>query len=194
MKNLHFLWLLCIFLIASCVPPKFAARIGGNYATIAGDDTDNFDGKIGLNIGGYAEFNVADRFSVQPEVFYSQQGTKYSDSDGFDGKINLDYINVPVMGKFYVSDGFFLEAGPQIGFLVSAKDKFDSPISGEDDIKEFIKNTDFSGNVGAGYQFESGLNIGARFSYGFSNINDFEDTENFSNNNCLFSLLFGWRF
>jgi len=186
--------LFCVFLVSSCVPPKFGVRIGGNYATIAGDDTENLDGKIGLNIGGYAEFNVADRFSLQPEVFYSQQGTKYSDSGGFDGKFNFDYINVPVMAKFYATEGFFLEAGPQIGILMSAKDKYDSPTSGEDDIKEFISNTDFAGNIGAGYQFESGLNVGARFSYGFSNINEFDDVGDFTNRNCLFSLLFGWRF
>ncbi|MEN8788224.1 MAG: porin family protein [Flavobacteriaceae bacterium] len=173
---------------------RYGARLGGNYATIAGDDTDNVDGKIGFFVGGVAEFGVADKFAVQPEVLFSQQGGKYSDSGGFDGQFNLNYINVPVMAKFKVSDAFSIEAGPQVGFLLSAKDKYDSPTSGEDDIKEFISSTDFGGNIGVGYELDSGLNFNARFNYGFSNINDFEDSGDFKNNNCVFSLGIGWMF
>lgn len=195
MRNLLFLSLISIFLLSSCATTRYGARLGGNYATIAGDETDNLDGKIGFFFGGVAELGVSDKFAVQPEVLFSQQGAKYSDSDGFDGKFNLNYINVPVMAKYKVSDAFSIEAGPQLGFLLSAKDKYDSPISGEDDIKEFISNTDFGGNIGVGYELDSGLNFNARFNYGFSNINDF-DTEglDIKNNNCVFLFGIGWMF
>ena len=194
MKKLIFLSMISVFLLSSCAQRRYGARLGANYATIAGDDTDDLDGKFGLNFGGVAEIGVSDKFAVQPEVLYSQQGTKYSDSDGFDGKINLNYLNVPVMAKFKVSDAFSIEAGPQFGYLLSAKDKYDSPISGEDDVKEFLKNTDFGGNIGVGYELDSGLNFNARFNYGFSNINDFEDSSDFKNNNCVFYFGIGWFF
>lgn len=44
------------------------------------------------------------------------------------------------MAKFYVADGFSLELGPQVGFLMSAK------VEGEgesEDIKDFVKGIDF---------------------------------------------------
>ncbi|MBT8210736.1 MAG: PorT family protein, partial [Eudoraea sp.] len=124
MRKLFFLSLLSAFVLTSCVTPKFGVRGGANFATITGDDTDNLDSRIGLFLGGTAEFEVvADKFAIQPELLYSMQGSEYSDSDGgFDGRFKLDYLNVPVMAKVYVADGFFLEAGPQIGFLLSAKD------------------------------------------------------------------------
>lgn len=195
MKKLIFLSLISVFLLSSCATVRYGGRLSLNYSTIAGDDTDNLDGKVGVDVGGVAELGVTDKFAVQPEVHYSQRGTKYSDSDGFDGKFNFTYINVPVMAKFKVSDAFSIEAGPQVGLLLSAKDKYDSPISGEDDIKEFISNTDFGGNIGVGYELESGLNFNARFNYGFSNINDFDSEGlDIKNNNCVFLFGIGWMF
>ncbi|MGI9548250.1 MAG: porin family protein [Flavobacteriaceae bacterium] len=195
MKKLIFLSLISIFLLSSCVTPRYGVKVGGNYATIGGDDTDNIDGKIGLYLGGVAELGITDRFAVQPEVLFSQQGAKYSDSGGFDGQFNFNYINVPIMAKFKPSDAFSIELGPQIGFLLTAKDKFDSPTSGEDDIKDFVGSTDFGGNIGIGYELDMGLNFNARFNYGFSNINDFDTGGlDISNNNCVFSLGVGWMF
>jgi len=182
-------------LLTSCATTFYGIKAGPNIANIYGDDVDNAESKIGVLFGGYAEFQAFDTFSIQPELLYSAQGAKYTESDGFDGKFKLDYLNIPIMGKFYVSDGFFLEAGPQIGFLLSAKDEYESPgLSGEDDIKEFFKGTDFAANLGLGYQLEGGLNFGARYSVGVSNINDFEGSEDFKNTNGVFSFLVGFRF
>ena len=194
MRKLFFLSLLSAFVLTSCVTPKFGVRGGANFATITGDDTDNLDSRIGVFFGGLAEFEVvADKFSIQPELLYSMQGAEYSDSGGFDGRFKLDYLNVPVMAKVYVADGFFLEAGPQIGFLLSAKDEYDEPISGEDDIKDFIKSTDIGGNVGLGYQFGSGLNFNARYNFGLSDFNDLEDSSE-TLKNGVFSFGVGFRF
>ncbi|RZJ55928.1 MAG: PorT family protein, partial [Flavobacterium sp.] len=37
----------------------------------------------------------------------------------------LSYLNVPIMAKYYVIEKLSLEAGPQIGFLLSAKNQVD---------------------------------------------------------------------
>ena len=68
------------------------------------------------------------------------------------------------MAKFYVAEGFSIEAGPQVGFLFSAKDEYDfDGDTGEDDIKEYFKGIDFGVNFGVGYKLEGGLNLGARY-------------------------------
>ncbi len=88
-------------------------------------------------LGVVAEIMVSDMFAVQPELIYSSQGSDYEESDeGFDfsGTVKLDYLNIPVMAKYYVAEGFSVEAGPQVGFLLSAKDEYDG---GEEDIKDF---------------------------------------------------------
>ncbi|NNE03271.1 MAG: PorT family protein, partial [Eudoraea sp.] len=184
MKKLLFISMIGMFtLLTSCTTMRYGVKAGPTFATLTGDDTDNLDAKIGFFFGGLAELEVTDMFSVQPELLFSSQGTKYSESDGFDGKLKFNYLNLPVMAKVYVSDGFFFEAGPQLGYLLSAKDEYESPgLSGEDDLKDegFVKDIDVGANIGLGYQLDSGLNIGARYNFGLTNINDLEDSGDFS--------------
>tara|TARA_R110002050_G_scaffold37652_2_gene93246 strand:+ start:3956 stop:4225 length:270 start_codon:yes stop_codon:yes gene_type:complete len=81
-------------------------------------------------------------------------------SEGYDGKYKLNYLNATVLAKFMVAEGFSLEVGPQVGFLLSAKEEYSSTgDSGTDDIKDSLKGTDFSAAIGLGYKMESGLNL-----------------------------------
>jgi hypothetical protein len=143
----------------------FGAKAGLNFASMTGDDAEGLDSRTSLHIGVTAEIELSDAFSVQPELLYSGQG--YTADGDVTGKV--DYINLPVMAKFYVGDGFSLEAGPQIGFLASAK----ADVDGESvDIKDLLNSTDFALNLGAGYKLDSGLNFGLRYSIGLTDVPD----------------------
>ncbi|QBA63755.1 porin family protein [Muriicola soli] len=194
-KLIFFSVLAATALLTSCATCNWGIKAGPNFASVGGDDTDDLDSRFGVFFGAYTECMILDTFSVQPELIFSQQGADYTESEGFDGTFKFNYLNLPVMGKLYVNDGLFVEAGPQIGYLLSAKEEFESmSLSGEDDIKDDIKNIDFGANVGLGYQFDSGLNIGARYNFGIANINDFADSSDFSNTNNVFSFAVGFRF
>jgi opacity protein-like surface antigen len=162
---------------------KFGAKAALNVATLNGDIEDA-SSLIGFQIGGFAEIKVSEKFAVQPELMYSAQGTSGDDAD-----INLNYLNIPVMAKFYVADAFSLEAGPQIGFLLSAKG------DGED-MKDFFNSTDFGLNLGAGYDFTENLTAGLRYNFGLSNAADFGDIfeEEVSVNNAVLSVSLGYKF
>ena len=158
---------------------KFGVKGGVNFSSINGDEAESFDGRTSLHFGGVAEIMVSEKFAVQPELLYSAQGADYEEND-FTGTVKLDYINVPVLAKFFVADGFSVEVGPQLGFLLSAKDEYDDLVgggSGEEDIKDEAKGIDFAAALGLGYQTEGGLNFGARYNVGLSKINDFDDTD-----------------
>ena len=69
-----------------------------------------------------------------------------------------------------------VEAGSQVGLLLSAKDNFKSPIdSGLIDIKNDLNTIDFGANFGLHYDFQNGWLLGARYGLGLSNINDTSD-------------------
>lgn len=144
----------------------FGVKAGVNLANFSGDNSDDFDMKTSFHVGGVVDIGISDKFSVQPELLYSAQGSKMS-FEGFTVKYNLDYINIPVLAKFLIGDGFSVEAGPQVGFLVSAKAKSDGESM---DLKDELKGTDFSGVVGLGYKMDSGLNFAARYNLGLGNI------------------------
>jgi hypothetical protein len=159
---------------------------GVNFASLTGDNTNNQSSLTGFHAGAVVDIPFADGFSVQPGLVYSAQGAEYEDSEedgiSYDGKFKLDYLNVPLIVKYEVADGFTLEAGPQIGFNISAKDEYESPEdSGEEDIEDF-KSIDFAASVGLGYTMASGLNIGARYNIGLTELDDSDvEPENWKN-------------
>ncbi len=155
----------------------FGVKAGVNFASFGGDDSDGLDGLTSFHVGAMADIELSEKFSVQPELVYSAQGAKYS-SEGDEAKDKLDYLNVPVLAKFMVAKGFSIEAGPQVGFLLSAKEDYSSSEdSGTDDIKDYLKGTDFSAAIGLGYKMETGLNFAVRYNLGLGNIADESDAD-----------------
>lgn len=149
----------------------------------------------GFHIGGFAEIKFSKKFAIQPEFLFSTQGTTI---EGFDGDSNtsvkLNYLNIPVLAKYYITDAFSVEAGPQIGLLLSAKSR------GED-IGDLYKSSDFGLNLGLGYNFTEDLSIGLRYTIGLSDIadvpddyDDYPDFYNASFKNSNFALSLAYKF
>jgi opacity protein-like surface antigen len=202
MKKL-FLAAFAVFAFASvnAQEVKFGAKAGVNFASIGGDAED-MDSRTSFHLGGVAEIVLSDKFSVQPELLYSSQGAKSEYTEDFgefgsftvEEKLKLDYLSLPIMAKYYVAEGFSLEAGPQIGFLLSANAEVEVDGESEDaDVKDEFKGIDFGLGFGAGYKLDSGLNFALRYNLGLSNIA--EDTEgDFSIQNNVFQISVGYMF
>ena len=109
-----------------------------------------------------------------------------------DTKYNLDYINVPVLFQYMFDNGFRLQAGPQVGFLISAKSKNNDNTT---DIKDDLKPIDFGVSIGASYVFPpTGFGIDARYNLGLSNINK-KSTVNSTNRGLQLGIfyIFGYN-
>ncbi|MET0945252.1 MAG: porin family protein [Flavobacterium sp.] len=172
------------FAFSNAQEVKFGVKAGVNFANLGGDA----DGSslTGFHVGGLAEIKLSDKFAIQPEILYSAQGSDFSE-DGFDDELKISYLNVPVMAKYYVIDKLSIEAGPQVGFLLSAKEE------GED-AKDFLNSVDFGVNFGAGYDFTENFFAGVRYNVGLSNVADTEDSDDFKMNNSVFSVSVGYKF
>ncbi|MBL7698010.1 MAG: PorT family protein [Chitinophagaceae bacterium] len=171
-------------LIVAQAQIKFGAKAGLNIAGLAGDDADDFKSKLGFNLGGFVEVPIAENFTVKPELMYSGQGAKFDDDD-IDSKFALGYLNVPILGKYTSSSGFFGETGPQLGFLLSAKAKTDEV---DVDVKDNFKGIDFGWAFGIGYEMaESGFGVNARYNLGLSSIAD-DDDGDVSVKNSVFQI------
>lgn len=138
---------------------RFGVKGGLNIATIGGADESK--ALIGFQLGGFAEINVWKKFFIQPELLFSAQGAKFEYDDARDFKINLNYINIPVLAKYYITKEFNVEAGPQLGFLVSSKN-----ISNENSV-------DLGFNLGAGYNFTDNISVGIRYTVGLSDVYEY---------------------
>lgn len=163
---------------ASIAQAKFGLKAGVNIANATGDDVDDADSRLAPFFGAFINLGLGEKLAFQPELLYSMQGVKTSWSeDGMDVDVTekLNYLNIPLMLKYNVGGGLNLQAGPQLGLLLSAESEWE--VGGEsetEDIKEYLKGSDFGFNVGAGYDFGP-LGVDVRYNIGLSNISDEED-------------------
>jgi hypothetical protein len=121
--------------------------------------------KVGLNAGVFMNIPMGSSLSVQPEVVYSSLGYKVNDD-----KVDLNYLTVPVLIKYnFAGSGFGIYAGPQIGFLASAKYK---PSNGSNtDIHDNFKGTDVSLVFGPEFMIpNTPVVLSGRYQVGLKNV------------------------
>src|SRR5690554_2149585 len=162
---------------------KFGPKAGVNFANLS--NFDNSEMKTGFHVGAVAEIKFNDKFSIQPELLYSAQGTKFPINNS-EVKLNNDYINIPIMAKYYIVDGFSVEAGPQVGFLTKAElEGTFGNLTGTTDIKDNVKSVDFGVNFGLAYDLPNGFFANARYNLGLAKV--YEDVNVFNNTTVSFS-------
>jgi hypothetical protein len=152
-------------------------KAGPNFAKINTDASvsDNYKGRTGFHGGAFVLFKLS-KIGIQPEVIFSQQGSKVKvNTQEFDQ--NFSYINVPIIFKLYTVAGINLQVGPQFGFLSSAEapayDANTSTITLQD-VKDKAKSSDFTLAMGLGWDLPFGLTVDARYNLGLSNM--YKDT------------------
>lgn len=116
---------------------KFGAKAGLNLSNLNGDYPTKINeksSKIGFHIGGFAEYEINDKFTLQPELIFSTQGNTYgfkdyygngSYYDGADYNLSLNYLNLPIILRYKVIEKLSIDFGPQIGYVLSANTKID---------------------------------------------------------------------
>ncbi|MCI9844051.1 porin family protein [Flavobacterium pectinovorum] len=151
---------------------KIGVKAGVNFANQTGDATDapgiSKEGITSYHAGLVAEVKLLDRFAIQPELLYSTQGASYKEA-GQEFKNELGYLTIPVMAKFYLSDSFSLEVGPQASFLLSEKDNFNIY-----DNETF----EFGVNAGLGFKLTENFFIQGRYGLGLTEASKNADVKN----------------
>jgi outer membrane protein with beta-barrel domain len=104
---------------------RMGAKAGLNVASLGGDSYYGGLGSLGsrtsFHIGGLVEIPLMGKFSIQPELLYSSEGSDWSFGTlGEDTK--LDFVRVPVMVKFYVIEGLSAEADLYLEFWLMLKE------------------------------------------------------------------------
>ena len=180
-KSLIYLSLVCIMvgmadMTSAQVQLAIGLKGGLNFASLNTNSSvkANYGNRTGYHAGAYVMFKFT-KVAIQPEIIFSKQGQTFTFNQK-DYNSNYDYINIPIMVKFYLAGGFNLQAGPQFGFLASSKGYLKDAagnVSTGQDLKNFVKSSDVSVGVGFGWDLPFGLNVGARYNIGLSDINKY---------------------
>ncbi|MDR1880566.1 MAG: PorT family protein [Tannerellaceae bacterium] len=184
-KRLHLFIFLLLLIAATEVQGQtiyFIPKAGLNLA-----NTTNTPGtmKPGLNFGLSAEYMLTPRFSAEAGFAYSMQGAKFGDKDV---DLKHDYLNIPVLGKYYVHKGLNVFAGPQLGIKVNT-----SSIGyvGEYVPRDMTRAVDVAAVIGAGYLLDTGLLFSTNLALGLTDVSEV-DTD--THRNWAIQLNFGYRF
>ncbi|MBA5793881.1 PorT family protein [Flavobacterium sp. xlx-214] len=170
----------------------FGIKAGYNNAELKGANFREFhEGNSinGFHAGVFAELRF-NKFAIQPEVYYSSEGGKwkmFENDKVVDHDFDLHYVNVPLILKYYITNGLAIEAGPQAGFLTASKMKFSDLDPNSPKFNDF----DFSVNVGLSVNLPLNLMLSARYNAGLTNVVDHPDVDW---KNRVMQLSLGYRF
>jgi hypothetical protein len=139
---------------------------GLNLYNVNSSSGSSYSSKTGLHLGLIGHIHLNRQWAVQPELVYSMQGAKFNSGNS---KLKLDYINVPVLLQYMFDNGFRIQAGPQVGFLINSKVKTGSTSV---DVKDDFRMVEIAVGAGVGYiDVPSGFGVDARYNIGLNNIN-----------------------
>ncbi|MCT4665346.1 MAG: PorT family protein [Flavobacteriales bacterium] len=127
-------------------------------------------GKTGVVLGLFGEYALSTNFSLRSETNFSAQEIDIESDNKKQVQAKLNYLNWPILGKFYMNESFSLEGGPQIGFLLSGKSKSLA--------KNDFKIIEFGLSVGLGYRLLDNIELGLRYNHGLTDITKTKDQIN----------------
>ncbi len=156
-------------------------KAGANFATLT--DVDDVSTRTGLLIGAFVTLKFTDKMALQGDVLYSQQGAT-NDIGGMKD-IELDYINFPVVFKYYIVNRLNIQAGPQFGSVIN------------DNYNNNLESFDISGVVGIGVDLPLNFRVTGRYNFGLNDIafvNYYGNGVTTNARNSVFSLSVGFSF
>lgn len=133
---------------------------------------------LGFQAGGFAQYEISRKWNLQPELFYSQRTVKkaanfmvYYNVNGRSTAITdmqLNYISLPLLVRFNLSEKFSFLAGPQYSYLFNADENLLRTN------KDAFKKQEISMAIGAQFNI-SNVAFSVRYNPLLYNINNIDD-------------------
>ena len=130
---------------------EYGFNVGLNLSTVTSGTNNNSDSRVGFNAGAFGDYFFSDRWSIKAKLTYDQKGWNsgyfINEDDSFLTDYHFDYLTVPVMANWHFGKkrNWYLNFGPYVGFLMSAKEsRFGI------DIKELTQSIDAGLALGIG--------------------------------------------
>lgn len=132
---------------------------------------------FGVHFGGYAEYQINDKFGVKSNLIYSLDRIDTYRSDNFSGTFDArtSSFQLHTLVKYDVNSeynkGFYLLAGPRASFILNVKDE------DGDKLENFYKSSNFGIQFGFGVNFATHYGLEIVGDYGLSNFLDSDSND-----------------
>ena len=189
MKKVFVLIAAAIVSMSAMAQVQFGAKVGFDLTHFWGEDAPHGI-QPNYQVGLMLEYKFSPKFAIAPEVVFAAQGGKATadvyddDVDGLikaKGTFHTNYINVPLMLKFYATPNFSIDFGPQAGFNVYSKMTASGKLANVEakesiDLKDNTKTVDFGVALGGTYNLTENAFVQARYTLGLTNVFDIPDS------------------
>lgn len=174
---------LCLCIIAT-LPARsqwrFGVKAGLASTTVNMKDCEN-SRKLGLLAGGVATCTLSSSFDLQGELFYANRGFKTDiyletdDTKAHDWTFSQSYLNMPLLLKWFpTGHGVYVEAGPQVGYLLDSDNDIEGWPKGEprDELgwKKAYRRWDFGLVGGIGAMLNNRAFVDVRYNLGLTSM------------------------
>jgi hypothetical protein len=135
-----------------------------NLGSTAPDTTIQSAWKPGFTLGVILQIPINEKFSLQPEYSFTR---RYGTDNSIGIDYRLDYLSMPLLLKYMISEKFDLFAGPQFELLINAH----SVNNGENlDITHVVEERSIGIVGGLEFLITDAVFISGRYFQGFNNI------------------------
>ena len=199
MKKVFVLIAAAIVCMSASAQFQIGGKVGFDMTHFWGEDAEH-GMKPSYQAGLVMEYKFNPHFAIAPEVVFASQGAK-TDKYVIEGVVvkgtfNTNYINVPVMLKYYATPNFSIDFGPQVGFNVYSKVTASGKVSSIEakesiDLKDGTKTVDFGLGLGGTYNLTDNAFVQARYTLGMTKVFD-GDLNKDKNGNI--QIAFGMKF
>ena len=146
----------------------------------------NAELKPGFSAGLFFESVACNWFVIESDLLFSMQGFKV-DGENTDTSVTLNYISMPILGKYYLMDGLNLQMGASFDYLIHTGAKIDDK---EVSVKGMFNKFNIQLLAGLAYDFDFGLILEGRYRYGLTQLTpDADDIYS-----GMLQVSVGWRF
>lgn len=165
--------------------PSFA-NFGGSDVEAWGEANAAPSMQVKSHLGVFFNKELSEEWSIEPRLLYSTKGPKYEGEVPVYGEVTykkiLNYIDIPVLVKYAINENLYVYAGPQLGFLLSAKVD-----DGEEKayVKDQYKSTEFAVVFGGGYKITEKLGVNLFYDLGLTKIALYESLSYDVKNNVI---------
>lgn len=182
-------------------PIKLGVKAGVNYSNIIKDDGNNnfkSDYLVGYHAGITLDIKLLENLAFTPEALYSTKGYKLTNAIG-EFTQTTHFIDLPILASIRLGGGLNLVAGPQVSFLLSTDNKFETGFGStyqkivEDDADRFKKSL-VGGLIGFRYDFSNKVGINGRYALDFQKNNENGSSQTPEFKNQVFQLGLGLKF
>ena len=152
---------------------SFGVKAGVNFNSISASSSIGgygYKSNVAFHVGVFGQLRLKEKFFLIPELQFNQRGALINNPPSSDVRINLNYIDLPVLFSYQPVKQVNIDLGPNISFRTSATATDGNTTNNVD--KLYGKDIEFGISTGLRFNLSDKIAIIGRYYYGITTVDE----------------------